>query len=102
MASQLKQVLDHFVEQSEPVSINQLARTMQIEPGVLHDMINYWVRKGKLREVNSNSQACNVCGIKSACPFIIAMPRYFEVVRSEDETETPPCACDANGNKCTV
>lgn len=101
MPSQLKQVLNHFAEQSEPMSISKLAQDMQLNPGVLYGMIDYWVRKGKLREVNSTSQACNTCGIKSGCPFIVAMPRYFEIVNDEDELATPPCACDTNGNTCS-
>lgn len=99
MASQLREVLNRFTDQTAPVSLNQMAREMQLEPGVLGSMIDYWVRKGRLREVSSGGQTCTTCGIKSACPFIIAMPRYYELVH-DDTTgdDVPPCAC--GGGQC--
>jgi len=100
MASRLREVLNRFGKQSAPVSLNQMAREMQLEPGMLGGMIDYWVRKGKLREVNSGGETCNTCGIKSACPFIIALPRYYELTQDGDndaETDAPPCAC---GGSC--
>lgn len=97
MASQLRAVLDRFADQSTPVSLNQMAREMALEPGVLHGMIDYWVRKGKLREVNSGGEACTTCGIKGACPFVIALPRYYELVQDGDTSQDlPPCACNGH------
>lgn len=93
MASQLSAVLERFTHQSAPLSVGQMAREMQIEPGVLHGMIDYWVRKGKLREVNGVGSACTSCGVKGACPFVVALPRYYEVVREDDAPHEPPCAC---------
>lgn len=99
MASQLREVLNRFADQSEPISVNRMARDMGLEPGVLHGMIDYWVRKGKLREVNSTTQSCTTCGIKSACPFIVALPRYYELVQGDTEAEShPPCGC---GGTCS-
>lgn len=93
MASQLREVLNRFNSQSPPVSINQLARDMQIDAGVLHGMIDYWVRKGKLREVNSGGQTCTTCGVKNGCPFVVALPRYYERVQEGDSPAEPPCGC---------
>jgi hypothetical protein len=97
MASQLREVLNRFTDQSTPISINQMARDMHIDVGVLHDMIDYWVRKGKLREVNSNGEACHTCGIKGTCPFIVALPRYYELAGEGDEPQAPSCGCGGNG-----
>lgn len=99
MASQLKEVLNRFADQTIPVSVNRLAQDMEIEPGVLRGMIDYWVRKGKLREVNSGGETCMSCGVKSVCPFIIALPRYYEIATDENDDDTPPCAC---GGSCAV
>lgn len=93
MASQLREVLNRFDGQTAPISINRMARDMSLEPGVLQGMIDYWVRKGKLREVNSGGETCVTCGVKSACPFIIAMPRYYELAREDTAESSPPCAC---------
>lgn len=97
MASQLREVLNHFANQSVPVSINHMAHEMGIEPGVLCGMIDYWVRKGKLREVNTSGATCNTCGIRSACPFTVALPRCYELAGDHDPD--PPCAC---GGHCTT
>lgn len=99
MASQLREVLNRFGDQSAPVSINRMAHDMQIAPGVLDGMIAYWVRKGKLREVTNTGDNCNTCGVKSGCPFIIAMPRYYELIRDDDVDSIPPCGC---GGSCAV
>lgn len=96
MASQLRMVLDRFADQSEPVTVKGMAQEMGIEPGVLHSMIDYWVRKGKLREVNSGA-TCVTCGVKSACPFVVALPRTYELVSDDDITPAAPCAC---GGSC--
>ena len=91
MASQLREVLNRFSDQSTPLSINQMARDLKLEPGVLLGMIDYWVRKGKLREVKDNGEGCTTCGVKGACPFVVTMPRYYELVTADGE----PAACVA-------
>lgn len=93
MASQLREILDRFTDQTTPLSINRMARDMALEPGVLQGMIDYWVRKGKLREVNGTTEHCTTCGINSGCPFIVAMPRYYELVTADVPPLDPPCAC---------
>ncbi len=93
MATPLREVLARFTEQAAPLSVSQLAREMAIEPGLLHDMIGYWVRKGKLREIVGSSQACTACGSQRDCPFIVALPRYYELAGSADDAAPPPCAC---------
>lgn len=101
MASQLREVLNRFTDQSAPISINSMAREMQIAPEMLTEMISYWVRKGKLREVSGSGSECTTCGIKGACPFVVTMPRYYEVVREGEEPQlsVPSCGC---GGHCSV
>jgi hypothetical protein len=93
MASQLREVLNRFADQSAPISINQMARDLELEPGVLRGMIDYWVQKGKLREVNSSGHGCTTCGVKGSCPFVVALPRYYELAGDGDMPSAPPCAC---------
>ncbi|MBL8120912.1 MAG: hypothetical protein J0L63_13645 [Anaerolineae bacterium] len=93
MTSQLTAVLDRFINQSGPLSVAQMAREMRLEPGVLDSMINYWVRKGKLREISGSSDACAGCGGKHGCPYVVALPRYYELVSPDDPQTPPPCAC---------
>lgn len=98
MASPLREVLAIFTNQTGPVSVNQMARDMAIEPALLRDMIDYWVRKGKLREVTGSSTACTTCGGKTGCPFVVSLPRYYELAREGDVASDPPCACGSGGS----
>lgn len=83
----LRQVLDAIKAAPGPVDLNSLARQLQIERSVLDGMIEFWVRKGKLRDLEQESQdamACfsSQCGSHcspSDCPLAGKMPRRFTV-----------------------
>jgi hypothetical protein len=81
MATLLKQVLDRFDDPGKVASLSQIAQDLQIDMPTLQGMIDYWVRKGKLREVVNceSSPVCSCCGPKT-CPFVVAMPRGYESV----------------------
>lgn len=93
MATKLRQVLDYFDSNSGSISLGEMARELGIEREMLDEMIAYWVRKGKLREVLSS---CNdddrvTCGCGSGpdkCAFVATMPRTFERVRESDKPKT--------------
>ena len=87
----LRQVLQAFEEARAPLTLSQLARDLDISPGMLAGMIDHWVRKGRLRETSSGA-ACTTCGQSGDCPFIAKMPRSFELV-TNDEDAPPPCHC---------
>jgi hypothetical protein len=91
----LRQVLDIFENATGPLSLAQMAARMGIEPAMLEGMIGYWVRKGRLREVGG-LPACTTCGIKGGCPYVIQMPRRYELVTGDElqaEAASPPCNC---------
>ncbi len=94
MTTTLRQVLDHFEHQSEAVSLPQMARDLGIERPMLENMIDYWVRKGRLREVSA--PACNTCGGAQGCPFIMTLPRRYELAVGDPPTAAP-CACNTGG-----
>ncbi len=87
----LRQVLEYFEVGQGAVSLPQLARTLGIERGMLQTMLEYWVRKGKIREVNA--PACTTCGTANGCPFIVVLPRQYELVRESDPDQAPACGC---------
>jgi len=79
---QLRAVLDAF-ESGQTFTLPQLARQLNVEPGVLEDMIQFWVKKGKLREVSS-SAGCATCGLHGGCPVVTTTgPRRYELASSE-------------------
>lgn len=87
----LKQVLQTFEQANRPVSLAQMARDLRVEPAILEDMIGYWVRKGKLREVAASG--CESCGLKSdCCAPMVKLPRRYELA-CEDAPAKPPCCC---------
>jgi hypothetical protein len=96
MASHLQRILTHFQSSSRALSLTELARELDLETGTLQGMIDYWVRKGKLREVVAASSACNLCNTQNACPFVITLPRYYELAgesTAENDMTIPQCSC---------
>jgi len=56
-------------------------------------MIEFWVRKGRLREVTGDM--CTACGHAQGCPFVMQMPRSFVLATGDSpppEVELP-CGC---------
>lgn len=89
--STLKQVLEVFKDTSQPLTMNQIARQLSLEPPVLEDMIAFWVRKGRLRDVSACDDTCN-CGTAcsscsfgaTGCPFVVQMPKRYEFVEPDE------------------
>lgn len=71
-----------FETTSRPLSLPQIAHELDVSPERLEGMIQHWVRKGKIRESGSVTE-CGGCGHKGACPFVMAMPRSYELVTSD-------------------
>jgi hypothetical protein len=82
--STLRQVLTIFETASGSLSLPQIARELEVSPERLDGMIQHWVRKGKIRASSSLTE-CGRCGHSGACPFVMPLPRSYEVV-SEDDT----------------
>lgn len=93
MTTVLRQVLNTFENTGGPLSLKQMARELNVEMGMLEGMIQHWVRKGRLRE-SAPLPDCGTCGVNN-CPFIMQMPRTFELVIGDlPESEvTPAPAC---------
>ena len=81
MATGLRDVLTLFETAERPLTINEMARRLEITPGMLESMIDYWVRKGKLRDA-STVRSCNTCGGAEGCPFVGKMPRRYVLADS--------------------
>ncbi len=92
MPTTLRQVLQAFEEARAPRTLSQLARELDLPPGMLEGMIDHWVRKGRLRETGSGP-ACTTCGRSAGCPFIAKMPRSFELVTGDEDAPPPLCGC---------
>ncbi len=97
MTTMLRQVLTAFEQADRPLSLNEMARELDITPGMLTGMIEYWVRKGKLRETSRSLDNCATCGSAEGCPFIVRLPRSYELVSGDALScsiqAPPPCTC---------
>ncbi len=74
-----------------------MARDLGIERVMLESMIEYWIRKGRLREVSA--PACDTCGSAQGCPFIMTLPRRYELAVGDAPT-TVPWACTSSSGSC--
>jgi|WetSurSiteA1Bulk_404760.scaffolds.fasta_scaffold368244_2 hypothetical protein len=76
----LRDVLAAF-ERGETISLAQLAKNLDVEVAVLDTMIQFWVRKGKIREVCSSGAHCEKCGSHSECSITTTVSRRYELVK---------------------
>lgn len=78
MASTLRQILNVFEEDQGPIALSRLATDLGTPPAMLEEMLDYWVRKGKLR-VASGHENCGSCAKDGECAFVVNMPRSYEL-----------------------
>jgi len=63
----LQSILREF-ERGVPLSINQLSQRLGVEPGALEGMLDFLVKKNKLKVVaNMSSGKCASCKYSSIC-----------------------------------
>ncbi|MFO7541005.1 MAG: FeoC-like transcriptional regulator [Chloroflexota bacterium] len=79
MQSKLRQVLTVFETADSPRSLPQIARDLDLPVDRLEGMIQHWVRKGKIRPSGSLTE-CGTCGHQGGCPFVMTMPRSYELI----------------------
>lgn len=79
----LRDVLAVFESSPAPLSVEAAAHRLHMERGLLESMVDFWVRKGKLRPVN-----CQACGLRGNCPILAKMPTLYETVHN------PATLCD--------
>jgi DNA-binding Lrp family transcriptional regulator len=90
----LTQVLTEIQQANGPITINELSRRLGIESSALQGMIDFWVRKGRLRDDDAAVAEEGACGGGScgdncfglsACPFTAKMPRSYSIPLSKVE-----------------
>ncbi|WP_448542722.1 FeoC-like transcriptional regulator [Roseiflexus sp.] len=78
----LYQILEALEAANGPVSLDELSRQLQIEPGALEGMIAFWVRKGRLKDTvvggcASGRSGCTCGAYPKGCAFSTAGPRVI-------------------------
>lgn len=95
----LHQILHEFENAVGPVSLNDLARKLKVDRSALEGMIQFWVRKGRIKDSYvASSPALNVvkgaapsacsglscagsCPGPQGCPYVMEMPRILSYVK---------------------
>ena len=83
-ASNLGQILKFFEDSRNAVTLNSIARELDLTPARVESMIEYWVRKGRIR-LAEDVKECGSCGIQGNCPFAIDLPRIYDLVIDSDD-----------------
>lgn len=81
--STLSKLLSLFENSSGAMSVNSLARELEISPERVEGLIDFWVRKGKITS-SSSLKECGNCSTKGDCPFILELPLTYELVEERD------------------
>jgi len=79
----LHQVLDAFKAAQGPLSLDELARRLEIDRGALEGMIDFWVRKGRLIETGGLAEDCVTCHGRQGCPFVVPQPKSYALSPEE-------------------
>ena len=87
----LHQVLQEIEAAQGAINLNELSQKLSVEPSALAGMIQYWVRKGRLKddlqESNISSGGCSsgacggTCPGPQGCPFIIKLPQTYTLTQ---------------------
>jgi len=78
--STLSKLLDIFEEMSGALSIQTMASELEIRPAQVESMVDFWINKGRIR-VSTDPSECGSCSAQGNCPFILEMPKTFELVK---------------------
>lgn len=81
--STLGKLMTFFENSSGALSVTSLARELDVSPGRAEEMVEFWVMKGRIKS-SSNLTECGGCSAQGDCPFVLEMPRTYELV---DERE---------------
>ena len=88
----LYQVLEEIEQAHGPLLIKDLSQKLNIDPGVLMGMIEFWVRKGRLRDddaVAEEGMACaggacgDHCSGLTECAFVAKMPKTYSIAKNQ-------------------
>ena len=93
----LHQVLQEIEAAQGSINLNELRQKLFIERSALEGMIEYWVRKGRIKDDEREQEqifaACQPgncssgggCPGPQSCPFIMKMPRTYSLILVDDE-----------------
>ena len=90
--SALGRLLAVFEKSQGVLSIQVLARELDVTPERVENLMDYWIQRGKIRSSDSIEEWSR-CSVEGDCPFILEIPRTYEMVREGESLilEKPAC-----------
>ncbi|HHJ06798.1 MAG TPA: hypothetical protein ENK24_04790 [Anaerolineae bacterium] len=91
-AIMLHKVLNEFETAQGALNLNDLARNLNVERSALEGMIQFWVRKGRIKDsllansadlaaCSSAGSCAGSCSGPQGCPYVMEMPRILSYVK---------------------
>lgn len=74
--------IKHYMQLNKVASLNDLTVQFDSDPGAIRDMVDVWIRKGKVRKIEDLNVGCGKC-----CSCKIAKDEIYEWI-GEKESET--------------
>ena len=91
--TKLRQLLEYVEDSPGGISLQVMARDLDLSIRQAENMMEYWVRKGRLQAVGP-APDCAGCASGSSCSFLIDFPATFQIA-TEDKSpipeKNPPC-----------
>ncbi len=81
MMTLLREVLTVFEQAEGPLRLSDLAERLNVSPGVLEGMIEFWVRKGRMRMVAGCPINCGTCPADDCLLKTLRLPARYELTR---------------------
>jgi len=91
--TKLRQLLETIENADRGISLQEIARELDISLNRAENMLEYWVRKGRLQIVEPAS-GCSDCSSKGSCSYLLAFPKILRIAGedpSEYSSEDMPC-----------
>ena len=89
----LRQLLEYVEDSPSGISLQEMARDLNLSISQAENMMEYWVRKGRLQAVGP-APDCAGCASGSSCSFLIDFPPTFQVAtegKPQIPEKDPPC-----------
>ena len=95
-SSTLGRVIELFEEEQGVYSLTELASRLNLSTEQVESMLDFWVKKGRLKKSSANTDQCSGCFDSNRCPFILELPETYELVEEEGKSSikmVPPVHC---------
>lgn len=74
--TKLQQLLDLIENSQRGISLRGIAGELDISTGQVENMLDYWVRKGRL-QIMDPSAKCAACASSEGCSYLTDFPRIL-------------------------